>query len=258
MNHKFTKIIPGRLTLLYTVCLAILFFSPMPVVKAEGVAKLLASAVDMGGEKDRKAAVALHLEENPGLWGMRLKVTFDASVLTLMSVDSGGLFGKDDVFLPENKNNNGQMIFLVTANQPKDVSANGTLATLQFDVVKGSSAGNSPVTVEVIEAVNFAGTRFQVTTTGISVATPTLQKKSTDSAEIKEGSSTQNTADADEAFKTPEDAQPPRKETDGAAVNAPEKSKKRFFVWIAFCTIALAGMTGGVYWYVVRRGRIIS
>lgn len=245
MRHTLTRIISKRPALLCMVCLAILLFSPMPAAKAQGIPKLRASAVEAEGLKDGSAAVALNLEDNPGLWGMRIKVTFDASVLTLVSAESGGLFGKDDLFLPERKGG-GQLVFLAVTEQMQDVKANGTLATLHFQVAEGASAQACPVTVEVLEAVNFSGVRCEVDTAdGIAqVDVPAAQENADKQEEAAQNPLPLPGTEKSTPAYLP---QPPQNATGGGRQGNP-------LFWIVLGGIVLTLAAGGsICWYILKK-----
>ena len=47
-------------------------------------------------ERGDKFIVTIDLKDNPGIWGMKIKVGYDHSIFTLTSVENGGIFDKDD------------------------------------------------------------------------------------------------------------------------------------------------------------------
>ena len=96
----------------------------------------------------------LTLTNNPGIQVMGVRIGYDEDVLTLVKAENGTLF---DGFT-QGKN----LIFDAAVN----VTDDGVLATLTFEVAEDAAIADSDVTVRVIQAVNYD--EEDVTVTGVN------------------------------------------------------------------------------------------
>ena len=111
--------------LLMTTCIGSL------TVYAQDDAKIAVSAGD--GEQGKTTEVKFNLEGNPGIWGLKFRVGYDHSALKLTSVTNGNVFSDGDVTLPETLDKE-QFVYLASANKLENITANGTVVTLSFQV----------------------------------------------------------------------------------------------------------------------------
>lgn len=123
-------------------------------VNAQGDAKLTVSAVT--AENKSTAEVTVTLEGNPGIWGIKFKVGYDHSALTLQSVANGNVFEASDVVLPDRLDRE-QFVFVAASNKLEDITENGVITTLSFLVNDGAAAGAYPITLDLIQTINDAG-----------------------------------------------------------------------------------------------------
>lgn len=127
---------------------------------AEGAAKVTASSCS--AENGAGVSVAIRLDENPGIWGLKLRISYDASVMTLKSVSTGSVFDSGELTLSEKLDKNPYVV-LATANQLTDKTGNGNIVTLNFTVKEDAALGAYPVSVEVSQASNIEGNDVSVT-----------------------------------------------------------------------------------------------
>lgn len=127
---------------------------------AEGAAKVTASSCS--AENGAGVSVAIRLDENPGIWGLKLRISYDASVMTLKSVSTGSVFDSGELTLSEKLDKNPYVV-LATANQLTDKTGNGNIVTLNFTVKEDAALGAYPVSVEVSQASNVEGNDVSVT-----------------------------------------------------------------------------------------------
>lgn len=160
MKYKTQNAVRGIMAAL--CMLGILFLSRPAVlaVNAEGDAMLRASAV----VEESRATVTVALEGNPGIWGLKFKVGYDHSALTLKSVEKGDVFEKSEVVLPDSLDRE-EFVFVAASSRLEDITADGNLATLNFLVKDGASVKPYPVTLELIQAINAEGEDVDITAT---------------------------------------------------------------------------------------------
>lgn len=147
------------LAVLSIICILLACFVGVLPVSASGRATLTASAVET--EKGDTVDVAFRLEENTGIWGLKFKVGYDHSVLTLTSVKNGSIFSDEEITLPESLDKE-QFVFLACSSQLKNVNKNGTVATLKFAVAKDAELKSYPITVSVTQAINASGKNIKM------------------------------------------------------------------------------------------------
>ncbi len=102
------------------------------------------------------ASVSLNLEGNPGIWGLKLRITYDHDALTLKSVGEGIVFLPDEFTLSENLNKDP---FIIVANGSDLVNKtqDGCIVTLNFKVSRNASESVYPIFVEVVQAIDVDG-----------------------------------------------------------------------------------------------------
>lgn len=137
MKRKFCLIL-ALVFLLVTI--------PLPVMAANPT--LSVSSVE--GKLGETVNVELSIEGNLGLSYLGVKVGYDQSQLTLKSVTNNQLIGGWFQEGPLTKN----PITLLWANADK--VADGTLATLSFEIREDATLTSTPVTVTVVEAYDLS------------------------------------------------------------------------------------------------------
>lgn len=127
--------------------------------KAEGIAKVTISSCTV--ERGASVSVDFNLEGNPGIWGLKLRIHYDQSALTLNSVTAGSVFEKGELMLSENLNKN-PYIVVASGNELENKTANGTIVTLNFTVNNTAECKGYPITVEVSQANNVSGDKVHI------------------------------------------------------------------------------------------------
>lgn len=207
--------------------LGILFLScPAALtVKAQGDARLTASAVT--AERKNTAAVTVTLEGNPGIWGLKFKVGYDHSALTLQTVENGNVFEENDIVLPGSLDRE-QFVFVAASNKLENITADGNMVILNFLVGENAAAESYPITLELTQAINVAGEDIKITVTEGSITVKT--------DETDDGESDQPAAEV-------------------MAANAEVGDDSNPLLWIVLTVAVLAG--GGICYvlYMRRRNR---
>lgn len=179
---SFRKILAG-LCIFCMVCMT--YFGAVSVHAKEDV-KLTAS--DCIAERGKTISVTLNLEGNPGIWGLKFKVGYDHSALKLTSVTNGTVFSEGEVVLPESLDKE-QYVFLATAEKLENISADGEMVTLKFEVAEEAAFADYPVSVEITQAINVDGKEVSIAAKNGSVKVqaeanpPQLNDKSNQQAE---------------------------------------------------------------------------
>ena len=91
-----------------------------------------------------KVKVDILMHNNPGIANVQLKIAYNTTVLTLVEVTDGGILG-----VQMHSNNLDSPYNLVWANDTleENITANGTIATLVFDVAEDAPDGEYPISV---------------------------------------------------------------------------------------------------------------
>lgn len=202
--------------------LGILFLSCSAAltVKAQGDARLAASEVT--AERNNTAVVTVTLEGNPGIWGVKFKVDYDHSALTLQTVENGNVFEENDIVLPGSLDRE-QFVFVAASNKLEDITADGNMITLSFSVGENAAAGSYPITLELTQAINVAGEDVKITVTEGSITV-----KADDVNDTDDGGSDQPSTEAmTTSTRTGDDSNP-----------------RLWLLWIVLIVVVLAG--GGI------------
>lgn len=234
------------------LCVLFVSFSAVLTVNAESNAKLITAAVTAGREET--AAVTFTLEGNPGIWGLKIKVNYDHSVLTLQSVTNGSIFENNDITLPSSFARE-QFVFVAASNEMEDAVGDGSLVTLNFLVEKDAAAETYPITAEVTQAINFAGEDVKIDVESGSVTVNAVDKPSGSlTFEKVELPKTQPAERAEHA----EQAEAELREMEIIALavgNAKTGDAGNPVLWIVLIVIALAGGGACCYALYIRRRR---
>lgn len=102
--------------------------------------------------------IVFEIENNPGISEFDIKLRWDKSVLSLTDSDVslGGAFDDGDV--TENRTVDGK--YNITWTNDSDVSADGVLFTLEFDVSDSAKIQNYFISIGVNKLVNSSGNEF--------------------------------------------------------------------------------------------------
>lgn len=132
---------------------------------------------DAAGAPGDTVSVMLNMAKNPGIIAAVLQVSYDDSVLKLVSVQDGKLL--DDGLFSESLDRNPYLLSWNNALATSNVTATGVLATFSFKILDGAKAGDSAITVTYNQAnlfdwqlvdVPFDTTPGKVTVTAKSTA----------------------------------------------------------------------------------------
>lgn len=129
------------------------FTTKSTIAYAKSDVELIASSVST--EKEA-ATVSISLNGNTGIWGIKFKVGYDHSALTLSSVNNGNVFSSNDVTMPDTLDKE-EFVYLANSNELKDITTNGTVVTLNFKVVDYTPEGTYPIKVTLTQAINIDG-----------------------------------------------------------------------------------------------------
>lgn len=126
-----------------SVCLAaVLLLAALPVMGLSAAGQPAFVVDEVSGNPGDTVSVKISTRDNPGIVGLRLKVSYDAAVLELTKTETGAF--KGITFGPLDKN---PFTFSwVDAIHPNNTT-NGTVATLTFTVKNGAPAGKSAITL---------------------------------------------------------------------------------------------------------------
>lgn len=123
-------------------------------------------------ESGQEVSVKVLIENNPGIWGVGLKISYDKTALTLISVDNGDFYQASEW----TKGNLASAVYILSyeASGFDDITTqSGILATLNFKVSDTASAGDYEVTASYnpgdIINVNFDDIDFTITNGKVTV-----------------------------------------------------------------------------------------
>ena len=95
-------------------------------------------------ENGEEVSIKVTVENNPGVWGMDIKISYDKEALTLMSVDNGNFYQNSEW----TKGNLKGDVYILSyeAGELEDITTtSGTLATLNFKVNDSATVGDYEV-----------------------------------------------------------------------------------------------------------------
>lgn len=139
MKQKFLKLFAG-------VIAFCMLFTAMLTVEASNAATPVISASSVTAESGKTVNVVISLQNNPGLWGIGLKVGYDHSALTLTGCAAGNVFTADEITPPPSLNKE-TYFFVASKEGLADTTANGTLVTLTFSVAANAAYKEYPITL---------------------------------------------------------------------------------------------------------------
>lgn len=119
--------------------------------KAQNTTRITASSCTV--ERGTTASVAFTLSGNPGIWGLKLRISYNSSAMTLKSTSTGNVFDAGEFTMSENLNKNPYVI-VATGSSLKNKTANGTIVTLNFAVNDNAELKEYPVSIEVAQLIN--------------------------------------------------------------------------------------------------------
>lgn len=157
-NRNFSKRVQKTIAVIGLLCLLIAF-SAVTASAASIAASVTVSSVTV--ERDASASVSFNLEGNPGIWGIKLRIHYDHSVLTLKSVTIGDVFEKGELTLSQSLDKDPYVV-VASCNSLENKTTDGTIVTLIFTVSRTAKYKTYPITVEVSQANNVDGNNVSV------------------------------------------------------------------------------------------------
>ena len=162
MRDVCKKRIAGWCALLCAVCtvfamLAVPVFADGGYISGSGVA----------GEREETVTVSFYLSGNPGVWGLKGSVSYDASIMTLESVSVGSVFSESEVTTGELSAN--PFVIIATGGTIADKTKDGTLISLKFKIASGAAFGDYMVNFSVTQAINANGDDVSIGASGVKV-----------------------------------------------------------------------------------------
>ncbi len=133
-------------------------------ILADGEVQVQAGTVQ--GASGDTVEVELTLTGNPGLSYLKLRIGYDASVLTLTNAENTGALGTADFTASENF---GKNPYVLTWASASNLEGNGVIAKLTFEIDEDAASGSSEITVECADSNNEDLQDVAVTTVNGSV-----------------------------------------------------------------------------------------
>ncbi len=158
MKNKFISIVLV-LVLISTMCTAVISVS----AQTSGEPTIILDSVET--QKGNEVAVKICVENNPGIWGMDIKIAYDRSDLTLISVDNGDFFQNSEWTKGDLEADT--YILSYEAGGFDDItSKSGVLAVLNFKVSDNPSSEEYDITASYYPGdcinVDFEDIKFNI------------------------------------------------------------------------------------------------
>lgn len=168
-NYYYFKYVQKAGDILKRICFvlltAVIMLGPISgstIAYAKSDVTLIASSVST--EKEA-ATVSISLKGNIGIWGIKFKVGYDHSALTLSSVDNGNVFSNSDVTIPDTLDKK-EFVYFASSNKLNDITTNGTVVKLNFKVVDYTPEGTYPIKVTLTQTINSKGKNVDIDVQG--------------------------------------------------------------------------------------------
>ncbi len=156
---KSTRVIR---TLACILSMMLVFNMGLLNVYAADTAELTVSVCTVNSGEEAKVVVSI--SGNTGIWGLKFKVGYDNEAMTLKSVEVGEVFAEEEITLPESLDKE-QFVFYASSNDLNNVTGNGAVITLNFEVNDDAAFKDYPVTVELTQAIDEDGEDVDIDTT---------------------------------------------------------------------------------------------
>jgi uncharacterized repeat protein (TIGR02543 family) len=143
------SMVPSNLLISYAVENTTVISSENNDTKSEGTSIKVKKA---WGNPSKQAKITLSIENNPGIVGLTLQISYDESAMTLSNAENGtAIKGKNITFTPPANGSN--FVWSGTSVKSDEVS-DGTLLTLTFDISENAKLGEYPISVSCLNAVD--------------------------------------------------------------------------------------------------------
>ena len=158
------------------------------VLETGSIPKLVKTTITVGDAATKPGndiVVPVTVADNTGMFITRLTVKYDATKLTFVEAVNGEVFADATNVLFTKVEDGNLTLYFETANEA-DTSVNGVLANLKFTVNSDESiVGTTDITVEVEDAVNYAGKDLDIVTANGTVTIAANQKITAESREVE-------------------------------------------------------------------------
>ena len=163
----------GLHKILVTMILMCMMFTYGTVItSAADAAKIRGTSCT--AERGDTVSVSINLENNPGIWGLKLRIQYNDSALTLKSVNAGNVFKESELTLSGELNKN-PYIIVALGSDLKDKKTSGSIVTLEFKVSEEADYESYPVNIEVSQAINMDREKINVSVDNGSITVEKLQ-----------------------------------------------------------------------------------
>lgn len=92
--------------------------------------------------------VPITIQGNPGLIAAQISIFYDTSILALIGVEDGCLFGEDNAYFGHDLSGVPYTLLWEDALASHNHTGNGTLAVLEFEVLRPASAGETEIQLQ--------------------------------------------------------------------------------------------------------------
>lgn len=158
------------------------------VLETGSIPRLVRTTITVGNADTKPGnaiIVPVTVADNTGMFITRLTVKYDATKLTFVGAVNGEVFA-DATNVLFTKVEDGNLTLYFEAAGETDTSVNGVLANLKFTVNSDESiVGTTDITVEVEDAVNYAGKDLDIVTANGTVTIAANQKITAESREVE-------------------------------------------------------------------------
>lgn len=137
------KIVLKSVLTVFLSCLVVLTCIPIYTLAADSQAITVDTVKVL--DTDKTATVNIVLSDNPGITSMRLHVSYDTGVMTLTEVIDGGILGTANH--PHNLGTYPYILSWANDTAPSNITSNGIIATLKFELKDGIQSGDYEVSV---------------------------------------------------------------------------------------------------------------
>lgn len=147
-------------------------------MSAAAISALAASNPTISLEKKEayvgdEVSIAVSIENNPGIWGMDLRISYDKTAMTLISVENGNFYQNSE-WTKGNLNADAYTLSYEAGALENISTASGTLAILNFKINENAAPGTYEIKAEYnagdIINVSFDELPFDISNGSITVA----------------------------------------------------------------------------------------
>lgn len=119
-------------------------------------------------ERGGTVSVSVNMAENPGIYGIILRLHYDSSALTLEAVSTGTVFDRRDITASKDLSNNPYVIVCKSGDIANNTNT-GNIITMNFKVKENAEYKSYAVTAEIRQAINTEKEKFSFTSDNGSV-----------------------------------------------------------------------------------------